>query len=333
MRPWRHPVAAFLGRRILLGILTMWIVSIVCFAIIQLPPGDFVSSYIAQLAQSGGATALDADRMRREYGLDQPMVIRYVRWLSDVLHGNFGISLDFRRPVADLISERLGLTLALSIGALLMSWLIALPVGIFSAARRGTVSEHIFTTIGLIGVAIPNFLLALGAMYFAFTWFNVDLGQLQSPQYAGAPNSLAGRFDLLLHLLVPSAILAIAGTARLIRILRANLLDELGKPYVVTARAKGLGEMHRILKYPTRVALNPFVSTLGMTLPQLLSGTVIVSLVLSIPTLGPLLLRALQAQDLYLASAILMLLSVVTVIGTLLSDILLAVLDPRIRLA
>jgi peptide/nickel transport system permease protein len=328
-----YPTLAFVARRLLVGLITLWIISIISFVIIQLPPGDFVSTYIAQLSQGAGSMgAAEAERMRRELGLDQPMVVRYFAWLADILQGDFGRSLDWGRPVSELIGERIGLTLLLTATALAITWVVALPIGVYSAARRGTLSEHILTTIGLVGVAVPNFLLALGALYIAFAGFGIDLGRVHSPQYLGQPGSLGSFVDLMLHLLIPGAILALAGTARLIRVLRANLLDEMSKPYVVTARAKGLTELRLLLKYPTRVALNPFVSTLGITLPQLVSGSVIVSLVLGLPTLGPLLLRALQAQDMFLASAILLILATLTVLGTLLSDLLLVWLDPRIRM-
>lgn len=327
------PVAHFILRRLAISVMTVWVISVISFVIIQLPPGDFVSSYIAQLAQSGAVGSGDeVAQLRADYGLDQPMYVRYAKWMGNVLQGDFGWSLDWDRPVADLIGERMPLTLLLSLSALFMSWLIAFPIGVYCAANRDSLSDYLFSTLGLIGVAVPNFLLALAALYVGFNYFNVDLGQIQSPQYAAAPWSIGKGLDLFAHILIPSFILAVASTARLVRILRANLLDELDKPYVVTARAKGMRELHLILKYPTRVALNPFVSTIGIVLPQLVSGTVIVSLVLSLPTVGPLLLRALQAQDLFLASAILLVLATLTVLGTLISDLLLAWLDPRIRL-
>ncbi len=327
------PTLRFVARRLAIGLVTLWIISVISFAIIQLPPGDFVSSYIAQLSQTGAIGSVeDAARLRADYGLDQPIYVRYFSWLWNVLHGDLGRSLDWGRPVWDLIAERLNLTLLLSLGALMFSWMIALPIGIYSAVRRGSTGDYLASTFGLLGVSIPNFLLALLALYLAFKYFNVDLGEVQSREYAGAPWSPGKGLDLLLHLIVPALILAVASTARLVRVLRANLLDELGKPYVVTARAKGLGELHLILKYPTRIALNPFVSTIGLTLPQLISGTVIVSLVLSLPTVGPLLLRALQAQDMFLASSILLILAALTVVGTLISDLLLAWLDPRVGL-
>jgi peptide/nickel transport system permease protein len=327
------PVVRFIGRRLAIGLVTIWAISVISFVIIQLPPGDFVSNYIAQLAQGGTAgSAEDAARMRADYGLDQPMIVRYLNWSWNVLHGDFGRSLDWGRPVSDLVSEALPLTLLLSLGGLLLSWAISLPIAIYSAVHRRSFGDYFFSTLGMLGLAIPQFLLALIAVYVGFRYFNVNLGTLQSPRYVDAPWSVAGILDFLAHLILPAFILAFGASARLIRLLRANLLDELGKPYVVTARAKGMREWRLILKYPTRVALNPFVSTIGTVLPQMLSGSVIISLVMSLPTIGPLLLRALQAQDMFLASTITLMLGVLTVIGTLISDLLLAWLDPRIRL-
>jgi len=327
------PVARFVARRLFIGVLTISAISVISFAIIELPPGDFVTSYIAQLSQAGGiGSAEDAARLRADYGLDQPLYVRYAHWAMNALRGDFGRSLDWGRPVGDLIGERMGLTLAVSIGGLVLSWALALPIGIYCATHRGSLSDYIFSTLGLIGVAVPNFLLSLGALFIAFRYFNVDLGELHSARFVDAPWSVAKTLDLTAHLFPAILILSLASTARLIRILRANLLDELGKPYVVTARAKGMAEARLIMKYPTRIALNPFVSTIGLMLPQLISGSVIITLVMSLPTLGPLLLRALQAQDMFLASTIMLVLASLTVIGTLLSDLLLVWLDPRIRL-
>jgi peptide/nickel transport system permease protein len=328
------PTAQFVCRRLLVSLTTLVMISMVSFVIIQLPPGDFVSTYIAQLEQAGAVgSGADAEGLRAAYGLDQPMYVRYGRWAWNALQGDFGRSLDWNRPVGELIGERMGLTLLLCLGGLALSWLIAFPIGLYCASHRGSLGDYTFSLFGMVGIAIPNFLLSLAAMYCAFRFFNADLGALHSARYAEAPPSIGKGLDLLVHLLVPAFILALANTARLMRILRANLLDELGKPYVVTARAKGMRELQLLLRYPTRVALNPFVSTIGLTLPQLISGGVIVSLVLSLPTVGPLLLRALQAQDMFLAAAILLVLGGLTVLGSLLSDLLLAWLDPRIRMA
>jgi peptide/nickel transport system permease protein len=326
--------AQFICRRLIISLSTIVMISIVSFVIIQLPPGDFVSTYIAQLEQAGAVgSGADAEGLRAAYGLDQPMYVRYGMWAWNALHGDFGRSLDWNRPVAELIGERMGLTLLLCFGGLVLSWIVAFPIGLYCASHRGSFGDYTFSLLGMVGIAIPNFLLSLAAMYVAFRFFNADLGALQSARYAEAPASLGKGLDHLAHLLIPAFILALANTARLMRILRANLLDELGKPYVVTARAKGMHELQLLLRYPTRVALNPFVSTIGLTLPQLISGGVIVSLVLSLPTVGPLLLRALQAQDMFLAAGILLVLGGLTVFGSLASDLLLAWLDPRIRMA
>jgi peptide/nickel transport system permease protein len=323
----------FILHRLWVGLANIWIISVVSFVVITLPPGDFVTTYIAQLGQSGGVGSEEhVERLREEYGLDKPIYVRYWLWAQNAIEGDFGRSLDWGRSVTDLIGEYIGLTLGLSFFALVLSWAIAFPIAIYSALNRNTWADYTFSALGLTGVAVPNFLLALGALYIAFHYFNHDLGEVHSPQYIDAPFTLGKFFDLIKNLLAPALILAAANTARLIRILRANLLDEIRKPYVTTARAKGMGELHLVLKYPMRIALNPFISTIGLSLPQLISGTVIVSLVLNLPTVGPLLLRALQAQDMFLASGILMILAVMTVIGTLLSDLVLAWIDPRIRL-
>ena len=328
------PVAKFIGRRLVVGFVTVWAISVISFVIIELPPGDFVTNYIAQLAASGTAgSATDAARLRTEYGLDGPMYVRYFDWAWKVLHGNFGRSLDWGRPVGDIIGDVLGDTLLLSLSGLVLSWVLALPIAIYCAVHPRSVGDYVVSTIVTIGLAVPTFLLALAALYMGFRYLNVDLGTFNSPRFADAPWSPARGLDLVGHLLLPAAIIAYPTAARLIRLMRANLLDELGKPYVMTARAKGMREARLVLRYPTRVALNPFVSTIGTVLPQLVSGSVIVSLVMSLPTIGPLLLRALQAQDMFLASTITLMLGILTVIGTLISDLLLAWLDPRIRLS
>ena len=249
-----------------------------------------------------------------------------------VVQGNFGMSMEWRRPVTEVIGDRLWLTVVVSVAALLLTWVLALPIGIYSAVRQYSMGDYIATFIGFIGLAVPNFLLALVLLYFGFILFNANIGGLFSPELQDAPWSLARVWDLLKHLPIPALILGLAGTAQQIRIMRANLLDELRKPYVVTARSKGLPELTVILKYPVRVALNPFASTIGYTLPYIVSGSIIVSIVLGLPTVGPLLLKALIAQDMFLAGTIVLLLGVMTVIGTLISDILLVWVDPRIRL-
>lgn len=324
---------AYLLRRLGLALVTCVFISILTFVIIRLPPGDFVDAYIANLAASGSTISVEqAAAMRQEYGLDRPAIVQYALWMGRVLEGNFGVSMVWRRPVTEVIGDRLWLTMLVSVSALFLTWIIALPIGIYSAMRQYSVADYIFTTIGFIGLAIPNFLLALILMYLGFRYLGLNVGGLFSAEYLQAPWSLARVWDLMKHLPLPAAVLALAGTAQLIRIMRANLLDELRKPYVVTARAKGLTERRAVLKYPVRAALNPFASSIAYLFPYLVSGSIIVSLVLGLPTVGPLLLQALVAQDMFLAGAIVLLLGVMTVVGTLISDILLMWIDPRIRL-
>ena len=323
----------FIIRRVLYMIPTLFAISIVSFIIIQLPPGDYLTSLVATMA----ATGETVDRaqlvaLEQRYGLGQPIYVQYWKWISGILlRGDFGQSFEWNQPVNTLIWGRLALTFILSLTTLLFTWLVAFPIGIYSAVRQYSAGDYLFTVIGYVGLAIPNFLLALVLMYIAFKYFNQSVGGLFSPQYVDAPWSFGKVMDMFAHLWIPVVIIGTAGTAGLIRIMRANLLDELHKPYVVTARAKGMPERRLLLKYPVRVALNPFVSTVGWTLPGVVSGAAIGSIVLSLPTTGPLLLRALMSQDMYLAGSFIMLLSTLTVIGTLISDILLAWLDPRIR--
>jgi peptide/nickel transport system permease protein len=323
---------AYLVRRLMLAVLTTWAVSVLAYVVIELPPGDYITSYIAQMSSSGSfVSAQEAEALRQQYGLDQPLYIQYLRWMGMVLQGNFGMALEYGRPVKEVIGDRLWLTMVVSVGAIILTWFVALPIGIYSAVRQYSVGDYIATFVGFIGLAVPSFMLALILMYFGFTLFNANIGGLFSDELAEAPWGLAKAWDLTKHLPIPALILGFAGTAQLIRIMRANLLDELGKPYVVTARARGLSEARLILKYPVRVALNPFASTIGYLLPYVVSGSIIVSLVLSLPTVGPLLLKALVAQDMFLAGTIVLLLGVMTVIGTFLSDLLLMWIDPRIR--
>jgi peptide/nickel transport system permease protein len=323
----------YILRRLLIAMGTVWMISMIAFAIIQLPPGDYVTSYIAQLMATGTlVTQEEAENLRIQYGLHQPMYAQYARWVWLMMQGNFGVSMEWQRPVLEVIGDRLLLTALLAFAAVIFTWILAIPIGIYSAVRQYSIGDYIFTFIGFIGLAVPSFLLALVVMYLTFAYFGASIGGLFSTEYLDAPWSLARVWDLCKHLWIPALILGTAGTAQLVRILRANLLDELRKPYVVTARAKGLSELRTILKYPVRVALNPFISTIGYTLPFLVSGSIIVSIVLSLPTVGPLLLKALIAQDMFLAGTIVLLLGLMTVIGTLISDILLVWIDPRIRL-
>ncbi|MBV7335014.1 ABC transporter permease [Chloroflexi bacterium TSY] len=323
----------FILRRLFYMIPTIIVISVVSFMIIQLPPGDYLTTVVAQLSASGDLVEEDViAALKRRYGLGQPIYVQYYKWISGILlRGDFGQSFEWELPVKYLLWDRLGLTVVLSLSTLLVTWLVAFPIGIYSAVRQYSIGDYLFTTIGFIGLAIPNFLLALILMYVSFKYFNQSVGGLFSSEFVDAPWSWARIKDLLGHIWIPVVILGTAGTAGLIRIMRANLLDELRKPYVKTARAKGLSETRLLLKYPVRIALNPFVSTIGWTLPVLVSGSTIVSVVLSLPTTGPLLLRALIAQDMYLAGSFILMLGILTVVGTLISDILLAWLDPRIR--
>jgi peptide/nickel transport system permease protein len=323
----------YIARRIVLAIFTVWAVSVLAFVIIQLPPGDYITSYIAQMAATGSIVSeQEAENLRIQYGLDQPIYVQYYKWMVMITQGNFGMSMEWRRPVAEVIGDRLWLTMIVSFAALLLTWVLALPIGIYSAVRQYSLGDYIFTFIGFIGLAVPNFLLALVILYFGFVFFDANIGGLFSVEYQDAPWSVGKIWDMAKHLPIPALILGLAGTAQQIRIMRANLLDELRKPYVVTARAKGLSEARVIVKYPVRVALNPFASTIGYLFPYIVSGSIIVSLVLSLPTVGPLLLKALIAQDMFLAGTIVLLLGVMTVIGTLISDFILVWIDPRIRL-
>ncbi|MCD6290899.1 MAG: ABC transporter permease [Anaerolineae bacterium] len=323
---------SYILRRIILLIPTLIGISIVTFIIIELPPGDYLTAYVANLAASGDTVDQDVvAALKKQYGLDLPIHLRYLHWMKGILQGDFGISFEWNKPVKDLIWERLTLTLIITTSTLIFTWIVGFIIGVYSATHQYSMADYVFTALGFIGLGIPNFMLALVLLWFAFSIFNVNLSGLFSRQFQSAPWSIAKVWDLIKHLWVPIIILGTSGTAGMIRTMRANLLDELQKPYVETARAKGLPETKVILKYPVRVALNPFISTAGWALPGLVSGATIVSVVLGLPTTGPLLLRALMNQDMFLAATFVMMLSVLTVIGTLISDILLAWLDPRIR--
>ena len=323
----------FLTRRILLLVPTVVVISMIAFVVIQLPPGDFLTSYVTTLQAAGESIdAAQIEALREQYGLGEPIHVQYLKWVTGMFQGNFGQSLQWKAPVKDLIWERLILTVVLSLSSLLFIWAVAFPVGIYSAIKQYSPGDYFFTFLSFVGLGVPNFLLALVIMWVAYSRFGITVGGLFSPEYSSAPWSAGKVADLIGHLWIPMIVLGMGGTAGLIRVMRANLLDELHKPYVVTARAKGMPEEKLLLKYPVRLALNPFVSTIGWTLPGLVSGSVIVSVVLNLPTTGPLLLSALQSQDMYLAGSFILLLSILTVIGTLISDLLLAWLDPRIRL-
>jgi peptide/nickel transport system permease protein len=323
----------FIGKRLIAMVLTLWAVSFVAFAIIQLPPGDYLTTYMATLAAQGERVDPRAmEALRRQYGFGEPYIVQYWKWISGILlRGDFGQSFEWKAPVTTLIWGRLGNSILVEGLAVIVMWLVALPIGVYVAVRKYSLGDYLATIAGFVGLAIPNFLLALVLMYLSFVWFGSTIGGLFSPEYEAARWSLPKLWDFLSHAWAPVLVLATAGTAELIRILRANLLDELKRPYVTTARAKGLPEWKVILKYPVRVALNPLVSTIGWLLPALVSSSVIVSVVLNLPTAGPLLLRSLTSQDMFLAGAIIMLLGILTIVGTLISDLLLAWIDPRIR--
>ena len=311
---------------------TVLVISLISFAIIQLPPGDYLTSYITALEETGETVdEAQAAALRARYSLDRPFYIQYIRWIAGMLRGDLGLSFEWNRPVTELIGERILLTTIISVVTLLVTWALAIPIGIYSAVRQYSLPDYAFTFMGFIGLATPNFLLALVFMYIGYSVFGVSAGGLFSPAYQSAPWSV-GRFaDLLAHLWIPVIVIGTSGTAGLIRVMRGNLLDELQKQYVMTARAKGVAYWRLLLRYPVRVALNPLVSTVGWVLPSIVSGATITAVVLGLPTTGPLLLRALMNQDMYLAGSMVMMLSMLTLVGTLISDLLLLWLDPRIR--
>ncbi len=323
---------AFIVRRILYMIPTIFLISIVTFIIIQLPPGDYLDTLAADLGEAGVEDTGVMEALERQYGLGQPIYVQYYKWMTGIIfEGDFGLSFEKNRPVTDLIWDRLGWTFGISIMTLIFIWCTALPIGIYSAVRKYSVGDYLATLFGFLGLAIPNFLLALVMMYVAFKYFGQSVGGLVSPEYLDAPWTWDKYVDLFKHIWMPIVVVGTSGAAALIRIMRANLLDELYRPYVVTARAKGMTEFQLLLRYPVRVALNPFVSTIGWILPTLVSGEIIVAVVMNLPTTGPLLLRALLVQDMYLAGSLILIVSCLTVIGTLISDVLLALIDPRIR--
>ncbi|MEE2708047.1 MAG: ABC transporter permease [Gemmatimonadota bacterium] len=319
-------------RRLFWMVPTLLVISIISFAIIQLPPGDYLTAYIAALAETGETVDEEKiEALRIRYALDEPVHIQYITWMVGMFRGDLGMSFEWNRPVGELIGERILLTTIISIATLLVTWVIAIPIGIYSAVRQYSIGDYAFTLIGFVGLATPNFLLALVCMYIGYSVFDISAGGLFSPAYQNAPWSVARLLDLMYHLWIPVIVIGTAGTAGMIRVMRGNLLDELRKQYVMTARAKGVHRIKLILIYPVRVALNPMISTIGWVLPSIVSGATITAVVLGLPTTGPLLLRALMNQDMYLAGSMVMMLSLLTVIGTLISDLLLLWLDPRIR--
>lgn len=312
---------------------TLLIISALVFGIIELPPGDYFETYIAELEAQG--ESVDQKRiefLRQEYGFDKPLIERYFHWVWGMLHGDFGYSFEYELPVSDVVGDRLWLTILLSMVTIIFTWLVAFPIGIYSATHQYSWSDYGLTFVGLLGLATPNFLLALVFLYFANLWFGISIGGLMDAKYLNEPMSWAKFKSVLEHLWVPVIIIGTAGTAAMIRRLRANLLDELQKQYVTTAKAKGLHPFKALTKYPLRMALNFFISDIGGILPSIISGAEVTAMVLSLETTGPLLINALQSQDMYLAGSFLMFLATLTVIGVLVSDIALAMLDPRIRL-
>ncbi|UFU05872.1 ABC transporter permease [Ruania halotolerans] len=325
----------YIARRLLILIPTLAAISLVTFIVIQLPPGDYLTTRVAQLAAQGDGSlsAQELDRLTARYGLDQPVYVQYWTWISNiVMHGDFGDSFVYNRSVGALLAERLPLTILLSVLTLLFIWAVSFPIGVYSAMRQYSAGDYTFTFLGYLGLAVPNFLIALVLMWLSLTYFGTSVGGLFSPEYRDAPWSLAKFGDLLTHIWIPVVIWGTAGTAANIRVLRANLLDELRKPYVTAARARGMKRGLLTIKYPVRVAMNPFFSTIGWILPGLIAADAITSQVLNLSTTGPLLLQALLAQDMYLAGSVLLISALLVIIGTLISDLALAWLDPRVRL-
>lgn len=325
-------MASYIFQRIIYMILLLFVLSLASFAIIQLPPGDYLNTYVANLeARNIPVNEEIIEQIRERYGLGQPFFVQYFTWMGNLLQGDMGDSFMLNRPVNEVIGSRLGITVILSLITLLLVYSIAIPIGIYSATHQNSLGDYIATIFGFLGLATPNFLLALILMYLTFTYLGWSPGGLFSREYVAEDWSFGKFIDLLKHLLVPIVVIATAGTAEIIRILRGSLLDELGKQYVITARTKGVTERKLLIKYPVRIALNPIVSSIGYLLPAIISGATLTSIVMSIPTIGPILLQALQSQDMYLAGSIIMLLSALGLIGTLISDLLLVAVDPRIR--
>ena len=324
---------SYIVRRLFLMIPTILAISAIVFVIIQLPPGDYFTTVVNEI-QSRGESVDKAklEFLKSQYGFDKPLYVQYFHWVGGMLEGDFGYSFEHDQPVTDVVGDRLLLTFIVSLTTIIFTWAIAFPIGVYSAVKQYSVGDYSLTFIGFIGLATPNFLLALILQYFAHIWFDVSIGGLMDPIYVDQPWTWEKSLSVMQHIWIPVLVIGTAGTASMIRRLRANLLDELSKPYVITARAKGLPPLRALLKYPLRSALNPFVADIGNMLPQIVSGAAIVSVVLSLPTTGPMLLSALQSQDMYLAGSFLMFLAALTVMGTLISDLALAVLDPRIRL-
>ena len=324
---------SYVLRRLIYMFIVLAVTSVVAFIIIQLPPGDYLTSYITQLAQSGAyVDEAQIAVLRKQYGLDLPLYAQYFKWMWKMLHGDMGQSFQYNyKPVSELLAERLPLTVVISLFTLVFTYVVAIPIGIYSATHQYSVGDYTFTVVGFAGLATPNFLLALILMFMFYKYFGLSVGGLFSPQYLTAPWSVNKFIDMLAHLPIPIIVIGTAGTAGLIRVMRGCLLDELRKQYVITARAKGVEERRLLFKYPVRVAINPIISTIGWTLPAIVSGETITAIVLSLPTTGPLLFEALLTQDMYLAGSTIMFLTFLTVVGTFISDLLLVWVDPRIR--
>ena len=313
-------------------LVTIFVISVIAFVVIQLPPGDFVNSYLATLSGGNIVTEDAIAGLRAQFGLDENLLVQYWKWITNLLTGNMGISFQYQRTVADLLAERLPLTLAITIPTAIFVYLLAIPIGIYSAVRQYSPLDYIFSFIGFIGLAIPNFLFAIIAIYVSSRYFGGNVGGLFSPEYELAPWSLGKVLNMTQNMSIAVLIIGLSGTAATIRVMRGMLLDELSQAYVETARAKGLSEWRLIFKYPVRVAVSPVLSTIGFVLPHLISGTEITATVLNLPTTGPLLLNAVRSQDMFLAASIIFVLSILTVIGTFISDLLLVWADPRIKL-
>jgi peptide/nickel transport system permease protein len=325
-------MGSYIFRRILLMIPTLIFISFTVFVIIQLPPGDYLESHIAELESQGESVdPQQIQQLREQYGLDEPFMVQYVTWSTGMLQGDFGYSFEYDLPVSDVVGDRLFLTVIISIATILFTWVVAFPIGMYSATHQYSWGDYGLTLLGFLGLATPNFLLALIMLYFANVTFGTSIGGLMAAEYINAPWSMDKVLSVLEHLWIPVVVIGTSGTAAMIRRLRANLLDELHKPYVTTARAKGVPPFKLLVKYPMRSAINFLVADIGNMLPSVISGAEIVAVVLSLPTTGPILISALQSQDMYLAGSFLMFLATLTVIGVLISDILLAILDPRIR--
>jgi peptide/nickel transport system permease protein len=322
----------FIAKRIVTMVFMILALSFVCFFIIQLPPGDVFTAYAAELTATGDASAADTiEQLRQRYGLDQPFIVQYMKWLRNLLTGDLGISFNLGLPVSEVISSRIGISLLVETLAVVVLWAIAVPIGIYSAVRRYSVGDVFATIFGFIGLAVPNFMLALLIMYAMYRFNGTAVVGLFSDDYVTAPWTLARIWDFLQHVWIPVLVIATGGAAPIIRTLRANLLDELNKPYVTTARAKGMTERRLVMRYPVRVAMIPLVSTVGWVLPTVISSSIVTAIVLNLPTLSPILLRSLLSQDMHLAGALILFMGILTLVGTLISDLLLAWIDPRIR--